>query len=115
VHILVDINVLVRSVEKAHPLMRISREALRHLHRKGHDIAAAPAARLYLTTAAGAQVMAFDIPSPARGTFAANPIAFTLPSNSPFVGQKIGVLIFVSAPSLFAANFAITPIVGMAD
>jgi len=75
----------------------------------------APAARLYLTTAAGAQVMAFDIPSPARGTFAANPIAFTLPSNSPFVGQKIGVLIFVSAPSLFAANFAITPIVGMAD
>jgi len=72
----------------------------------------APTARLYLTTAGGAQVAAFDIPSPVRGTFASNPISFKLPSNSPFIGQKIGLLIFVSAPSLFSANFAITPVGG---
>ena len=70
----------------------------------------APTARLYLTTAAGAQVAAFDIPRPPRGAFAANPISFTLPTNSPFIGQKIGVLIFVSAPSLFSANFDIAPV-----
>jgi len=74
----------------------------------------APTARLYLTTAAGEQVAAFDIPSPARGTFAANPIAFTLPAGSPYAGRQIGVLIFVSAPSLFSANFDITAIPGVA-
>jgi hypothetical protein len=70
----------------------------------------APTARLYLTTAAGEQVAAFDIPSPARGTFAANTITFTLPAGSPFAGKPLGVLIFVSAPSLFSANFDITPV-----
>jgi len=68
----------------------------------------ASAARLYLTAAGGAQVAAFDIPRPPRGSFAANLISFTLPTNSPFIGQPIGVLIFVSAPSLFSANFDIT-------
>ena len=69
------------------------------------------AARLYLTMGNGfGQVAAFDIPSPSPGTFVANPITFTLPSNSGAIGQKIGVMIFVSAPSLFSANFAITPV-----
>jgi hypothetical protein len=68
----------------------------------------APTARVYLTTAAGAQVAAFDIPSPPGGSFAANPISLTLPANSPFIGQNIAVLIFVSAPSNFSANFDVT-------
>ena len=58
------------------------------------------------------QVAAFDIPSPSPGTFVSSPITFTLPSNSGAVGQNIGVMIFVSAPSLFSANFAITPAAG---
>ncbi len=75
----------------------------------------APTARLYLATAAGErvafeEVAAFDIPSPAKGTFEANPIIFTLPANSPFAGKKIAVVIFVSAPSGFSANFAIAPL-----
>ena len=74
----------------------------------------ATAARVYLTTAAGEQVAAFDIPAPPHGTFASNPIVFTLPAGSPYAGQRIGVLIFVSAPSLFSANFAITPMIGVA-
>ena len=70
----------------------------------------APTARLYLTTGAGDQVAAFDLPNPPAGTFAANPIVYTVPGNSPFLGQPVGVLIFVSAPSLFSANFDITSI-----
>jgi hypothetical protein len=74
------------------------------------------AARLYLTMGDGfGQVAAFDIPSPAPGTFTLNPISFTLPVNSGAVGQKIGVMIFVSAPSWFSANFAITPVGGPAN
>jgi len=69
------------------------------------------AARLYLTMGDGfGQVAAFDIPSPSPGTFISSPIAFMLPSNSGAIGQKIGVMIYVSAPSSFSANFAITPI-----
>ena len=69
------------------------------------------AARLYLTMGSGfGQVAAFDIPSPGSGSFASNPISVTLPSNSSAIGQRIGVMIFVSAPSLFSANFDITPV-----
>lgn len=69
----------------------------------------APTARLYLTAGDGfSQVAAFDIPRPPRSTFASNQIKFILPKGSPFDGQKIGVMIFVSAPSLFTANFDIT-------
>jgi len=38
VKILIDTNVLVRSVERAHPLLRIARDALRHLYEKNHDL-----------------------------------------------------------------------------
>jgi uncharacterized protein (TIGR03118 family) len=69
------------------------------------------AARLYLTMGAGfGQVAAFDIPSPGvAGTVSTVPITFTLPTNSPAVGQAIGVMIYVSAPSGFAANFSLVP------
>ncbi len=69
------------------------------------------AARLYLTMGAGfGQVVAFDIPSPGvPGTVATVPITFTLPTNSPAVGQAIGVMIYVSAPSGYSANFSILP------
>ncbi len=40
--ILVDTNVLVRSVERNHPLMRISRDALRHLHRDSQELCVTP-------------------------------------------------------------------------
>ncbi len=40
--ILVDTNVLVRSVERAHPLMRVSRDALRHFHRQNHELCITP-------------------------------------------------------------------------
>ena len=40
--ILVDTNVLVRSVERAHPLMRISRDALRHLYEGNHELCITP-------------------------------------------------------------------------
>jgi hypothetical protein len=64
------------------------------------------AARLYLTMGDGfGQVAAFDIPSPAPGTWVVNPIILNLPANSPAIGQKIGVMIYVSAPSGFSANF----------
>jgi hypothetical protein len=67
------------------------------------------AVRLYLTFGSGfGQVTAWDIPAPPRGSFVPYSIAFTLPTNSPAVGQQIGVLLFVSAPSLFAANFDIS-------
>ena len=36
--ILVDTNVLVRAVERAHPLSPISRQALRHLYQQGHAL-----------------------------------------------------------------------------
>lgn len=36
--ILIDTNVLVRSVERAHPLLRIARDALRHLYEKNHEL-----------------------------------------------------------------------------
>lgn len=36
--ILIDTNVLVRSVERAHPLLRSARDALRHLYEKNHDL-----------------------------------------------------------------------------
>jgi hypothetical protein len=66
-------------------------------------------ARLYLTMGPGyGQVAAFDIPAPAPGTFASNIISFTLPANSPAVGQSLGVMIFVSAPSGYSADFVIT-------
>jgi hypothetical protein len=69
-----------------------------------------PTARLYLTFGFGyGQVAAFDIPRPPFGSFASNPISFTLPAGSPFAGKTIGVLIFVSAPNNFSANFDITP------
>ncbi len=68
------------------------------------------AARVYLTMGNGfGQVAAFDIPSPAPGTWSSMPITFTLPTNSPAIGQSIGVMIYVSAPSGFSANFEITP------
>jgi hypothetical protein len=66
--------------------------------------------RLYLTTDAGEQVLALDLAAPASGVFASNPIFFTLPANSPFLGRKIGVLIFVSAPNFVSANFDIVPL-----
>jgi hypothetical protein len=76
----------------------------------GWPSAAGGAVRVYLTMGSGfGQVAAFDIPAPAPGTFTLNPIRFKLPANSGAVGQKIGVMIYVSAPSLFAANFAIAP------
>ena len=68
------------------------------------------AARLYLTMGTGyGQVAAFDIPSPAPGGFSNLPITFTLPTNSPAIGQAIGVMIYVSAPSGYSANFSIMP------
>jgi hypothetical protein len=68
------------------------------------------AVRLYLTMGNGfGQVAAFDIRSPGPGVFALDPISFTLPVNSGAVGQKIGVMIFVSAPYWASANFDITP------
>jgi hypothetical protein len=66
------------------------------------------ATRLYLTMGSGyGQVAAFDLPSPTPGNLRTTPIFVTLPTNSPAVGQKIGVMIFVSAPSGYSANFAI--------
>jgi len=66
-------------------------------------------ARLYLTMGPGyGQVAAFDIPAPPAGTFVSNIISFTLPANSPAVGQSLGVMIFVSAPSGYSADFVIT-------
>jgi hypothetical protein len=66
------------------------------------------AARLYLTMGTGfGQVAAFDLPSPTAGNLRSTPIFVTLPTNSPAVGQKIGVMIYVSAPSGYSANFAI--------
>jgi hypothetical protein len=68
------------------------------------------AARLYLTMGTGyGQVAAFDIPSPAPGGFSNLPITFTLPTNSPAIGQAIGVMLYVSAPSGYSANFSIMP------
>jgi CHRD domain-containing protein len=66
------------------------------------------AARVYLTMGPGfGQVAAFDIPSPAPGTWGLMPITITLPANSPAIGQSIGIMIFVSAPSGYSADFAI--------
>ena len=68
------------------------------------------AARVYLTMGAGyGQVAAFDIPAPPAGGFSNLPIKFTLPTNSPAIGQQIGVMIYVSAPSGYAANFSVMP------
>ncbi|HEY3940713.1 MAG TPA: hypothetical protein VGL97_25020 [Bryobacteraceae bacterium] len=65
--------------------------------------------RVYLTANGGAQVAAFDIPSPGQGNFVSNLVTFTLPANSPFAGQNVGVLIFVSASlNGLSANFDIT-------
>ena len=36
--ILIDTNVLVRSVERAHPLLRVARDALRHLYEQNHEL-----------------------------------------------------------------------------
>ena len=65
--------------------------------------------RVYLTAGPGfAQVAAFDIPSPGAGNFVSNLLKFPLSSNSPFVGQSIGILIFVNgSPNGFSANFDI--------
>jgi len=69
------------------------------------------AARVYLTMGNGfGQVAAFDIPSPAPGTWSSMPITFVLPTNSPAVGKSIGVMIYVSAPSGYSANFQIMPV-----
>jgi len=70
-----------------------------------------PTVRVYLTAGGGgAQVAAFDIPSPGRGQFLPNLVSFTAPNNFPFAGQNIGVLIFVSAaPNGYSANFDIAP------
>jgi hypothetical protein len=68
------------------------------------------AARLYLTMGSGfGQVAAFDLPAPAPGTFVPYIVTLTLPTNSPAVGQVLGVMIYVSAPSGYSANFVITP------
>jgi hypothetical protein len=68
------------------------------------------AARVYLTMGTGyGQVAAFDIPAPGPGGFSNLPITFTLPTNSPAIGQAIGVMIYVSAPSGYSANFSIMP------
>lgn len=76
----------------------------------GWPTAAGGAVRVYLTMGSGyGQVTALDIPAPAPGTFALRTIGFKIPANSPAIGQQIGVMIYVSAPSLSAANFAITP------
>jgi predicted nucleic acid-binding protein len=40
--ILVDTNVLVRSVERAHPLMRIARNSLRHLYEEAYELCVTP-------------------------------------------------------------------------
>ncbi len=40
--ILVDTNVLVRSVERGHSLMRIARDATQHLYGQGHELCVAP-------------------------------------------------------------------------
>lgn len=40
--VLVDTNVLVRSVEKTQPLKRIARDALRHLYTEGNELCVAP-------------------------------------------------------------------------
>ncbi|MGA2716280.1 MAG: hypothetical protein ABSG41_24555 [Bryobacteraceae bacterium] len=65
--------------------------------------------RVYLTAGPGfAQVAAFDIPSPGKGNFVPNPLKLPLPSNSAFLGQSVGVLIFVNgAFNGFSANFDI--------
>jgi len=67
-------------------------------------------ARVYLTMGPGfGQVAAFDLPAPPAGTFTTYLITITLPTNSPAVGQSLGVMIYVSAPSGYSANFYITP------
>jgi hypothetical protein len=76
--------------------------------------------RLYLTTAAREEVAFFDIPPPQfKGVFEDQAITFTLPANSPFVGKKIAVVLFVSAQSLYSANFdfanAFTEITAVAE
>jgi len=65
--------------------------------------------RLYLTAAGNAQVAAFDIKGPDQAGFVSRSVNFTLPVNSPFNGEPIGVLIFVSATQNYSANFAIAP------
>jgi hypothetical protein len=39
--VLVDTNILVRSVERAHPLMRQARQALKALYRQGDELCVA--------------------------------------------------------------------------
>ncbi len=66
--------------------------------------------RVYLTMGSGfGQVAAFDIPAPPAGSFTPYLITITLPTNSPAIGQMLGVMIYVSAPSGYSANFYITP------
>jgi hypothetical protein len=65
--------------------------------------------RLYLTASGNAQVAAFDIPNPNQAGFVSRSVSFTLPVNSPFNGEPISVLIFVSATQNYSANFAIAP------
>jgi hypothetical protein len=65
--------------------------------------------RVYLTMGSGfGQVAAFDIPAPLAGSFMPYMITITLPTNSPAIGQLLGVMIYVSAPSGYSANFYIT-------
>lgn len=40
--VLIDTNVLVRSIERAHPLMRIARDALRNLYEQNDELCIAP-------------------------------------------------------------------------
>jgi predicted nucleic acid-binding protein len=42
VRILVDTNVLVRAVERAHPLLRVARDSLRHLYEQGDELLITP-------------------------------------------------------------------------
>jgi len=42
VRILVDTNVLVRSVERGHPSMRTARDSLRRLYEEGHELCVTP-------------------------------------------------------------------------
>jgi predicted nucleic acid-binding protein len=42
VRVLVDTNVLARSVERTHPFMRIARDSLRRLYGEGHELCVTP-------------------------------------------------------------------------
>lgn len=70
--------------------------------------------RLYFTAGPGfAQVWAIDIPDPPPGEFVLFPITYTLPKNSPAIGQTLGIMIFVDGSYNQQADFAIANCVGV--